>query len=193
MRLNAIFNILILFIEPFTLMSECRDYSSFFCSKIRFSQFSQFYKIIFGEYFSNVFRLAANFTYVQFALNRLSLIGKNHGKIVTDASQLNTSRFLRRIAAPCLILAAIKIFRYLPNSYRISADYPIPIGYYFKYIDSSLMIAYMSLNITFDFLNYIVFLLVNFIIDVKLAFRIKQTLDEKKAKASCKISDNQNK
>ena len=149
MRLNAIFNILILIIEPLTLISECNDYNSLFCSRIRFWKFSQFFKIIFGEYFSNVFRLAANFTYVQFALNRLSLIGKDHGKMVTNASKLKVGQFIGRIVIPCLFLPVIKIFRYLPNSYLIDADYPIPIGYYFKYLNRSLMFVYMSFNITF--------------------------------------------
>ena len=179
MRLNAICNILILIIEPLTLISECRDFNSHFCSSIRFWQFSQYFKIVFGEYFSNVFRLAANFTYVQFALNRLSLIGKNHGKMVTNAAKLTMKQYMGRIIIPCLVLPVVKIFRYLPNSYRIDADYPIPIGYYFKYFNSSLMIVYMSFNITFDILIYCVFLLVNFVIDVNLAIKMKQTLEEK--------------
>ena len=193
MRLNAIFNILILVIEPFTLISECRDYNSLFCSPIRYWQFSQYFKIIFGEYFSNVFRLAANFTYVQFALNRLSLIGKDHGKLVTNAAKLKMRQYIWRIIIPCLILPVIKIFRYFPNSYRISADYPIPIGYYFKYFSKALMFVYMSFNITFDILNSFVFLLVNFIIDVSLAIRMKQTIEEKKKNKSNITNDSKNK
>ena len=180
MRLNAIFNILILIIDPLTMISECRDYNSLFCSQIRFWPFSQYFKIIFGEYFSNVFRLAANFTFVQFALNRLSLIGKDHGKLVKNAAELKIRQYLWRIIIPCLFLPVIKIFRYFPNSYRINADYPIPIGYYFKYLNSSLMFVYMSFNITFDILNYIIFLFVNFIIDLNLAIRMKQTIEEKR-------------
>jgi hypothetical protein len=195
MRLNAILNILILVIEPFTLISECREYNSLFCSRIRFWQFSQYFKIVFGEYFSNVFRLAANFTYVQFSLNRLSLIGKDHGKLVTNASKLEVRQYMGRIVIPCLVLPIIKIFRYLPNSYRIDADYPIPIGYYFKYLNRSLMFVYMSFNITFDILNYVVFLFVNLIIDVNLAIKMKQVIEEKtKNKAnSSKASDNKKK
>ena len=180
MRLNAIFNILILLIEPFTLISECHDNGAIFCSQIRFWQFSQYFKIIFGEYVSNLCRLAANFTYVYFALNRLSLIGKDHGKMVTNASKLKMKQFLWRISIPCLILPVVKIFRYLPNRFLIDADYPIPIGYYFMYFDMSLMIVYMSFNITFDLINYVVFLLVNFIIDVNVAFKMKLTIEEKK-------------
>ena len=196
MLLNAVFNILVLLIEPLTLISECRDYNSHFCSTIRFAQFSQYFKIIFGEYFSNVFRLAANFTYVQFALNRLSLIGKDHGKIVTNASNLKMSQYIGRIIIPCLVLPVIKIFRYFPNTYRIDADYPIPIGYYFKYINRILIFFYMSFNILFDILNYIAFLVVNFIIDVNLAVTLKRTLEEKrknKASSSQNSTANKNK
>ena len=193
MRLNAIFNILILIIEPLTLISECQDYNSLFCSSIRFWQFSQYFKIIFGEYFSNVFRLAANFTYVQFALNRLSLIGKDHGKLVTKASEMTVSQFIARIIIPCLFLPVVKIFRYFPNSYRIEAEYPIPIGYYFSYLSSSLLFVYMAFNILFDILNYIVFLLVNFVIDVNLAIQIKQAIDEKEKNKSISSKNSENK
>ena len=198
MRLNAIINILILVIEPLTLISECRDYNSLFCSSIRFWQFSQFFKIIFGEYFSNVFRLAANFIYVQFALNRLSLIGKDHGKLVTNASKLKVRQYIGRIVIPCLILPVVKIFRFFPNSYRIEAEYPIPIGYYFIFLSRSrsLIYVYMSFNVLFDILNYVVFLIVNFIIDVNLAIKMKQVIDEKnknKANSASKNSDNKKK
>ena len=194
MRLNAIFNILILLIQPLTLISECRDYNSLFCSSIRFWQFSQYFKIIFGEYFSNVFRLAANLIYIQFALNRLSLIGKEHGKIVTSASKLKMKQYICRIVIPCLVLPVVKIFRYFPNSYHISLDYPIPISYYSQFINHSWIFVYMSFNVLFDFLNNFVFLVVNLIIDVNLAIKMKQTIDEKKKnKASSKTSDNKKK
>ena len=177
--LNAIFNILILLIESLTLISECRDNNSLFCSQIRFWPFSQYFKIIFGEYFSNVFRIAANFTYVQFALNRLSLIGKNHGKLVTKASKLTMYKFIGMISIPCLILPTVKIFRYLPNNFLSEADYPFPIAYYFKYLSKSLIYVYTSFNILFDLINYVGFLVINFIIDVKLANKMKRTIDEK--------------
>ena len=196
MRLNAIFNILILVIQSLILISECRDYNSLFCSSIRFWQFSQYFKIIFGEYFLNVFRLAANLTYIQFALNRLSLIGKDHGKIVTDASKLKMKQYICRIVIPCLVLPVVKVFRYFPNSYRIALDYPIPIAYYSQFINHSWIFVYMSFNVLFDFLNNFVFLVVNLIIDVNLAIRMKQTIDEKeknKANSSSKTSDNKKK
>ena len=176
-----------------SLISECRDYNSLFCSHIRYWQFSQYFKIIFGEYFSNVFRLAANFTYIQFALNRLSLIGKDHGKLVTNAAKLKMRQYIWRIVIQCIVLPVIKIFKYFPNSYRIDIDYPVPIGYYFKYLSSSLMFVYMSFNITFDILNYLVFLIVNFIIDVNLAIRMRQTIEEKKKNSSNLAKDGKNK
>lgn len=192
MRVNAVFNVLILIIEPITLITECHEYKSMFCSRVRFWPFSQYFKIIFGEYLSNTFRLIANFTYVQFALNRLSLIGDNHGKLVTRASKLTLCQFFTRIFIPCLVLSVVKIFRFWPNSLEPESNYPNPLGHLFARINVSLIYVFLSFNLLCDIINYVVFLVVNFILDVKLAVKMKRTIEEKeknKVKLAAKQKD----
>ena len=183
MRLNAIFNIVILIIEPITLTSECHNYNlGIFCSQIRTSMFAQYFKIIFSEYVSNVFRLAANFSYVVFALIRLSLIGREHGKLVTKASKLKIKGFILRFFAPCLLLSTVKVFRFFPNSLMSDFDYPISIEQYFHQIKITLTCVFLSFNLLYDFINYMLFLIINFIVDICLAVQMKQTISEKEAK-----------
>ena len=183
MRLNAVFNILILIIEPITLISECQNYDlSIFCSQVRTWMFSQYFKIIFGEYISNVLRLAANFSYVIFSLNRLSLIGLEHGNIISKASKLDLKGFFLRIAAPCLILPVVKIFRFYPNNFLPDYDYPMHIEQFFHDINVSWIYVYLSFNLLYDFTNYVLFLIINFIIDISLVVKMKQILFEKENK-----------
>ena len=183
MRLNAIFNIFILVIEPITLISECHNYDlGIFCSQIITSMFAQYFKFIFGEYVSNVFRLAANFSYVVFALNRLSLIGREHGKLVTKASKVTLKEFFLRFFAPCLLLPAVKAFRFFPNNMKPDFDYPISIEHYFYEIKITLTCVFLSFNLLYDFINYMLFLIINFVVDVCLAVQMKQTIAEKEEK-----------
>ena len=183
MRLNAVFNIFILAIEPITLISQCHNYDiGVLCSQIRSLMFSQYFKMIFGEYVSNVFRLAANFSYVVFALNRLSLIGREHGKLVTKASKLKIKGFFLRFFAPCLLLPAVKALRFFPNSMKPDLDYPVPIENYFSEIKIMLTCVFLSFNLLYDFINYMLFLIINFVVDVCLAVQMKQTIAEKQEK-----------
>ena len=183
MRLNAFFNIFILVIEPITLISECHNYDlGIFCSQIRTSMFAQYFKIIFGEYVSNVFRLSANFSYVIFALNRLSLIGREHGKLVTKASKVTLKEFFLRFLTPCLLLPVVKVFRFFPNRIKPDLDYPVSIDNYFYEIKTTLTFFFLSFYLLYDFINYMLFLIINFIVDICLAVQMKQTISEKEEK-----------
>lgn len=184
MTLNSLLNSFILLIEIFLLMSECQGDYGLFCSSIRTWKFSQYFKIIFGEYVSNSLRLLSNFTYVGFTINRLSLIGKKQGKFVKNVSKLTICQFIRRTVWPCLALPVVKIFRFIPNTLLPDQDYPNPIAFYFTKISSPLIFVYLSFNILFDLVNYFVFLLVNFVIDVKLVITLKKVIDEKQKNKS---------
>jgi len=61
MALYSASNIIFLLIQPITLISECQSFEGLFCSQVRKFAFSQYFKIIFGEYFSNFLRLISNF------------------------------------------------------------------------------------------------------------------------------------
>ena len=64
------------------------------CSKIRKLFAIEFFKIIFQECFFKFFRSICNFTYIAFALNRIGLSGKDHGKIVTFMNEVRVKSTL---------------------------------------------------------------------------------------------------
>lgn len=81
-----------------------------------------------------------------------------------------------------MILPVVKIFRFLPNFSSPESEYPNPISFYFNKIGFTIVFVYMSFNILFDMVNYVVFLIVHLIVDVCLAVKMKQTLEEKEKK-----------
>lgn len=192
MRLNALVNALVLLIQMTTLINECQGSFGLFCSSIRFSKFLQFYRMLVAEYASNCLRLVSNLTYVAFALNRQSLVGRAHGSLITYVSELTISEFLVRISLPCLILPVVKAFRFYPNSILPEQEYPTQLSYYFNKIPASLVFVYLSFNSLFDLINYVGFLIVNFALDVMLAIKMKKTLDEKEKNQSRNALKNKN-
>lgn len=183
MRLNALVNMAILFIEPLSLITECQGFMiGFVCSSARFALFSQYLKIIVVEYVSNVLRLLSNFSYVGFAINRLSLVGKEHGKFVTGVSALSVSQFVGRTIVPCVGLAVVKIFHSYPNSFDPTYEYPFTSNSFYSRISDTLLYVYLSFEFLFNLVNYFVFLGVNFVLDIVLAINMKRTLNEKAKK-----------
>lgn len=179
MGLNAITNLLILMIQMLDLTTECQGFGGIFCSSIRHIPFIQYFKIIVGEYVCNVLRLMSNFTYVAFSLNRLSLVGKSHGKLVVYVSSLTVRKYLTRVMLLCLILSVVKIFRYHPNFYSPDETYPTQIIFLINRVSFSLMFVYLSFNLLFDFINYIAFLIFNLVVDVLLVVALHKTMTEK--------------
>lgn len=186
MRINAIVNVFILAIHLLsTLLSECQGDYGLFCSSARTLMFSQYFKIIFNEYFSNFLRLISNFAYVGFAISRISLVGKNHGKLITTiSSKLTPFQFMLRVLPLCLILPVVKVFRFVPNKFHPYYDYPNPIAFIFNKIDVSLVFVYLSFNILFDIVNYVGFFILNFVLDLNLMLKMKSTIKEKEKKKS---------
>lgn len=75
MLLNSVLNIMILIIPIVGLINECHAPFGIFCSSISKLVGVQYFKIVFAEKISTFFRLVSNFTYMAFALNRMSLVG----------------------------------------------------------------------------------------------------------------------
>ena len=181
---NSIFSMLILVIQLLSWLTECFYPYEAFCSEIRKLVAIQLFKMIFKECFITAFRFMWNFTYVAFALNRISLIGKDHGKLVKFMAEVGMKTYL----AICLLLScgfsAVKYFKYEINYGQSESSYPISNEHDLSSIhrthisNDGVIIA----NSIFDILNYLVFEVIIFIIDIYLLVRLRQTLAEKMKK-----------
>lgn len=189
-RLYAIFNLLILFLDIFLpFLSECQTHAGIYCSQIRHFLGVQYLKIIFGEYFSSVLRMASNFAYVGFSLNRLSLIGKDHGKVITFFSKTSSTKYILVCLIPSVILSLSKAFHYQVNKVDTSfydndlQQYPIEFNRNLKNVFSSNYKILSRLirisNSIVDITNSLLFILINLILDIILIFKLKKTLSER--------------
>ena len=194
MSLNACCNLIILFFQSISLISEC-EYSSYdfnyglFCSTVRKSLFSQFYRIIFIEYLTHVFYVMTNLAYICYSSNRRSLVGLNHGKFVTKISKLKVKKFILIVFFICLALPVPNIFTFKPNYFKIVNEYPDYIDIYD--IHTSLVYVYLSFSIFYYMISSIGFIIANLVVDINLLLAMKQVMAERAENTSRAIQSNE--
>lgn len=188
MTITCCINILILLIECLTLMNYCDEFE-IVCSKIVLNLAVQFYKIIFTQFFAHVFRLLSNFTFLAFALNRLSLIGKDHDCLTNAVSNMKIKNYLGISGLVSLLFSVVKIFLFEPNYSFPLLPYPIDFQDNPSQIPSqSKIISIKVLNAITNMLNYVLFGIINLIIDINLIRKMKQTMKEQEEKLKEQIS-----
>ena len=186
-------------IELLSWMTECFYPFEVFCPEIRKLVAIQFFKIIFKECFVTMLRFMLNFTYVAFALNRISLIGKDHGKLVTFMSELGVKKYIGITLLISISLSWIKGFKYEINYFYPDPDsnFPMPnemdilltSPYSSRFID-----FYFTFNSISELVNYLVFVVICIIIDICMVVKLRKTLNEKNKKSdSMNKTQNQNK
>lgn len=178
--LNSVFCLMISVIEILSWMTECFYPFEVFCPEIRKLIAMQFFKIIFKECLVTVFRFMCNFTYVAFALNRISLIGKDHGKVVTFMSDLGIKKYIGATIFISILLSWMKYFNFEVNYNYSHLNYPIPNEYdILQTIATTFSHAYFISNSISDLINYLVFVLISFVIDLCMIVQLRRTLEER--------------
>lgn len=203
MSVNACCNALILFIQSFDLISECQkvmlDYSEtldgFFCSNARRALFTQFYRIIFLEYLTHVLNIMSNLSYISYSINRLSLIGQEHGKFVTDMSKITLRNYFLKTIFFCLALPVSKIFTFKPNFMWPEMDYPLLFEYRISELKNSLLFLYYISSIIYNLINTFGFTIINLVVDINILFAMKKVIAERHKKKiiasiTCQIKKN---
>jgi hypothetical protein len=142
-----------------------------------------------------------NFGYLAFSLNRLSLIGKDHGKVVKFMSEVGFKTYIGVTFLISSIFSVIKYFRYHVNEDQPTSNYPISNEFdlfvtdYKTNENINLTHAYFIINSISDIINYVIFVIVCAILDVYMVIRLKRTIDEKmnSAKSTSQTSQVSNK
>ena len=192
--LNSIFCMFISVIELLSWMTECFYPFEVFCPEIRKLIAIQFFKIIFTECFITLFRFMCNFTYVAFALNRISLIGKDHGKLVTFMSKIGVKKYIGITLLISSIFSWIKGFKYEVNYFYPDPYFPLPIEFNLfenKIVHSTFRDFIMIFISISDLVNYLVFVVICIVIDICMVVKLRRTLNEK-AKKSESLNQKQN-
>lgn len=121
-----------------------------------------------------------------FAVNRISLIGKDHGKLVQFMVKMRAKKYVTVMLFVCLMFSIVKGFKYVINHDQPEANYPISNEWDIfssDFTKSGLRDAYFVLNTINDLINNIVFVFVCSGIDIFMVVRFRRTLDEKLKKS----------
>lgn len=120
--------------------------------------------------------------YVAFALNRISLIGKEHGNLVKLFSKMRLKKFILVSFIVCLMFSTVKFFKYAINRDQPEANYPMSTEWDISAVSvhkSGLKDAYFIVNTINDLICNVVFVLVCSIIDFYMVVFFRRTLQEK--------------
>ena len=189
--INSIFCIMISVIELLSWMTECFYPFEVFCPEIRKLVAIQFFKIIFKECFVTVFRFMCNFTYIAFSLNRISLLGKDHGKIVTFISEVGIKRYIIVTVLISLLLSWMKFFQYEVNYYYPHLSFPMFNQVSITANSNAFKDVFFIFNVISDLSNYFVFVVISIIIDICMVVQLRRILEEK-LKKSQSLNQKQN-
>ena len=194
LRINSICSCLILIIHLFSWLNGCFYPYQIFCSEARKTLFLQYVKIVIVEVFETSLRFMNNFTYIAFALNRISLIGKDYNKLVKFMSDVGIKKYTAVCFLISIGLSSVKFFSYRIN-YGKGDNYYYPTEYSFILLydngGEKKSTLFFTFNFISDLLNYLVFLLIHLSIDIVMIVKLRQTLNEKLEKAKAYITKDQ--
>ena len=142
----------------------------------------QYFKIIVEEVLMTALKFMNNFTYIGFAFNRISLIGKDHNKLVKFMSELGIKKYIGVTFFISIGLSVIKFFEYDINMIFPMFEYPISFEYA-NLLANNLNPTIYILNFISDLFNYFILLIVNFAIDIGMIIKLRETLKEKLEKS----------
>ena len=135
-----------------------------------------------------------SFTYVAFALNRISLIGREHGKFVAYISEIAVKKYIGVSLFISASLSWIKYFKYRVNYFYPYWNYPMSneMDIMLLSMDSTRFEDfYFTYNTISDLVNYLVFVVICIIIDICMVVQLRRTLSEKAMKSESMNSQNQ--
>ena len=185
MVIFSLSNILICFCQLFSLVNECQLPFGIFCSSIRRFIWAQYMKMIFGEFFKYFLISMSHLMYIAFALNRLSLIGKDHDRITRYVSDVNVTKIMGFSVVFSTLVSIVKPFQYKIHS-NMLFNYPFyPIlhtSYDEKWYKNLKDVFILVFNGVYNFLIYVVFVVINLIIDILLLVRLRRVTREREKK-----------
>lgn len=189
LRIYSFINCLILVIYFSTWLNRCDFPFQVFCSQIRKEIFLQYFKIIVQGVIFTSLQFMNNFIYIAFAFNRISLIGKDHNKLVIFISDAGLKKYIAISLVFSIVFSVIKLFSYRINYGQPYLAYPIDYNYQsVEFLDSKINLAYFILNSISDLLNYCVLLFVHLFIDIGMVVKLRETLNGKLEKIKSMIS-----
>jgi hypothetical protein len=183
--INSVFNTIYCTITILKLVNTCVFHDwSVFCSTVYQEIWAQNLKIFLIHFLGTSVKLCSNFSYFIFSLSRLLLITKHKDRILNrETNKIYIIIYIIALIFVSCVLSAFKIFQYEINyNMDFSKEYPMEIRDE-KYCNSEshkfeckLFDAFKIANRS---LNDVLFLILNFFIDIILLIKFKRHMNRK--------------
>ncbi|CAF0980070.1 unnamed protein product, partial [Brachionus calyciflorus] len=158
-------------IELLGLTSECPFENGIFCSGIRNSIPIQYIKIVF-YFLMEVIKFCLNLSLTSFIFHRLSILNFSVMKKKFNFRKL----MIVSITIGCIISLS-SLFRERINHDRVDLEYPM--NFYDFTLDFNSDKIMLFICLIGDIINSIVFLLINFVLDIILIVKLKNSIKQK--------------
>lgn len=184
------FNALVCFFQALSIINECQRPAQLFCSTIRKSHVTQYYKIVFLEFFQHFFISLSNCSYLAFGLCRISLVGIKHSRFIRFVSETGVKKLLASFVVYSCLISLVKPFRHKLNDSlygggNTATTFPEPsfLGSSVFHTNRHVFKLVFFANIVYDFVNYCCYVLLIIVVDVVMLVKVRQVLRDKEKKA----------
>ncbi|RNA28873.1 hypothetical protein BpHYR1_028898 [Brachionus plicatilis] len=168
------------------MIDECPFENGKFCSSIISLVIVQCYKIILNDFLMRVIKVCIHFSLLGYTIFRLNLFISPNSRLHKYISNLSISKLVFISLFSFGLISTPKLFLHGLNNDDPNLNYP---SYFLDAYSSFIVNSFgettlITLNLVSDFTNTFLIILINFIFDISLAFRlklsIKKMLSEKK-------------
>ena len=137
--------------------------------------------MVFKECIVTTLKFLLNFCYLAFALNRIALISREHGQMTKFFSEVAIWKYALVSMFISLSFSWIKYFKYSINFGQEELNFPI-----WNELDISTPAAnlpyildfYLIFNVISDLINYLVFVIVCFSVDLRMLLELNSVVKE---------------
>lgn len=186
LKFNGIFNFFYCFIQNCRLIYS---WPNVFGKGIEFMVFSQYFRIIFGEYILKCLKLCSNFTFIMFSIIRCSM-AKDSRNFLNPIYKINQKKLTVSIVLFSSFICFIKLFSFQINYFDPNFEYPSQKSFYYQMsanIRGQILINIF--NFLCDLIIYLFFIIAHLIADIILLINVYNNLRIKKKLCVRKMSD----
>ena len=175
-KINALANVIICIIEIFRTIYTWPYIRG---SDVWHFVFAQYFKIIFIEFGVELFKFCSSFSNIMFSIIRCSLID-NSNSFLYKCNEKSIVKFILIIGC---IINSVKIYSYEINYFNPNFDYPMhKSNIYMKIHNINGFFWITIFNFLSDFMNYIFFMIIHFLLDIMIIIKLKKELRKKREK-----------
>ena len=189
LRMNTGFNIFLIVRSLLSLLSDCVEINSVFCSQVRTFPIVQYFYIYFVNYFGSVARICSSVSILAFSFDRLSFNMTKKSTLMNLFNKVQVKHFFTVLVLLSLVINVPKIFKFnIVDEEMIiyHNSYPEFSEFFENFLDSFVSFSDLVIEVS----NHLIIFTINIIIDALLLRQIKENLSQKSAILNMPIKQN---